>query len=51
MPAEFLACIANGGHVITIDLPENKYMHVCYIHGKKYAGEVKTKKSVKRLKK
>jgi len=50
MGAAFDACVSQGGRVRTKKLKGNKYMHVCFIRGKSYAGEVKTKKSKKRKK-
>lgn len=46
MPAEFDNCVANGGRVRTKDLPNGKYMHICFYKGKSYAGEVRTKKDM-----
>jgi hypothetical protein len=43
MPADFDKCVADGGRVRTKKLSGKKYMHVCFINGKSYAGEVKTK--------
>jgi hypothetical protein len=45
MPQAFDRCVRNGGHVITKKLEGNKYMHICYIRGKSFAGEVKQKQS------
>lgn len=45
MPAPFNACVKNGGRVRTMPVGKGKYMHVCFINGKSYAGEVKTKKT------
>jgi len=47
MPAGFENCVANGGRVRTKELGNGKYMHICFLDGKSYAGEVKTKKSPK----
>lgn len=44
MPKAFLDCVKQGGKVITKKLPDNKYIKVCYLRGKSYSGEVKTKK-------
>jgi len=44
MPKAFLECKKRGGHIRTIKHGKNKYQHICYINGKSYAGEVKTKK-------
>ena len=45
MPAAFLRCVKNGGRVRTKKLSGGLYMHICWLNGKSYAGEVKTKKS------
>jgi len=45
MPAGFDYCRTNGGRIRTKDLGNGKYMHICYLDGKSYAGEVKTKKA------
>ena len=45
MPAAFLRCVKNGGRVRTKKLSGNRYMHICFLNGKSYAGEVKTKKT------
>jgi hypothetical protein len=47
MPEEFEKCVKNGGRVRTKKLSGNKYMHVCFLNGKSYAGEVKTKETLK----
>lgn len=44
MPKAFNECVKNGGKVRTKKLSNGKYMHVCYLGGKSYAGHVKTKK-------
>ncbi len=44
MPASFDKCIRSGGKVRTKELGNGKYMHICFLNGKSYAGEVKTKK-------
>jgi len=45
-PADFENCVRGGGRVRTIAVKgeKDKYMHVCYLNGKSYPGEVKTKK-------
>ena len=45
MPKEFDACRAGGGKIRTIELKGGKYMHVCFLNGKSYKGEVKVKGS------
>lgn len=44
MPAAFLKCVKQGGRVRTKRLSGGRYIHICFINGKSYAGEVKTKK-------
>jgi len=44
MPKDFQKCVESGGRVITKKLKDNKYMHICYLNGKSYAGEVKEMK-------
>ena len=51
MGAAFDSCVDSGGRVRTKKLKGHKYMHVCFINGKSYAGEVKTKKAAKKKKK
>ena len=43
MPAEFNHCRANGGSIKTITINKTQYMHVCYLNGKSFPGEVRTK--------
>lgn len=45
MPEAFNKCVENGGKVITKIIGKDKYIHICYLNGKSYAGEVKKKKS------
>jgi hypothetical protein len=47
MPKSFLNCVKKGGKVRTISLPKGKYLHICYLNGKSYSGEVKEKKNEK----
>jgi hypothetical protein len=47
MPKNFDNCVKNGGRVRTKKLPNGKYMRICFLGGKSYAGEVKTKKEPK----
>ena len=44
MPAAFDNCVKKGGKVRTKELGGGKYMHICILNGKTYAGHVKTKK-------
>lgn len=48
MPKEFEECVRRGGRVRTKTLSGGRYIHVCFIDGKSYAGEVKTKKQTDR---
>ena len=43
MPKEFNDCVKAGGKVVTLPLSKGRYIHVCYLNGKSYAGEVKQK--------
>ncbi|MCK4454469.1 hypothetical protein KAW18_00125 [candidate division WOR-3 bacterium] len=44
-PTPFNKCVKNGGKIVTKQLKNNKYMHICYDKdGKAYPGEIKTKK-------
>ncbi len=47
MPQSFLTCKNNGGRIRTKTLKGGKFMHICFLDGKSYAGEVKTKKHTK----
>lgn len=51
MPVGFDRCVANGGKVRTKSLGNGKYIHICFLNGKSYNGEVKTKKSKSKTKK
>ena len=41
MPEDFNKCVAEGGRVRTKVLKGGKYMHICFLKGKSYVGEVK----------
>lgn len=43
MPKDFEKCVKNGGRVRTKKLSGNKYMHICFLNGESYSGEIKTK--------
>lgn len=45
MPAPFDKCREEGGKIRTKKLKGDKYMHICILDGKTYAGEVKTRQS------
>jgi hypothetical protein len=45
MQADFNRCVKNGGRVRTQTLSNNRYMKICFLGGKSYAGEVHKKKS------
>ena len=47
MPQAFLNCVKRGGRVRTKELSGGRYIHICFVGGKSYAGEVKQKKSAK----
>jgi len=47
MPADFERCVKDGGRVRTKSLEGNKFMRICFIKGKSFAGEVKEKASAK----
>lgn len=44
MPADFNMCVKNGGKIRTKTMGGGKYMHICILNGKSYAGDVKEKK-------
>lgn len=44
MPKPFYDCVRDGGKVKTRDLGDGKYIHICFLNGKSYPGEVKMKK-------
>ena len=44
MPAAFLKCVSSGGRVRTKRLSKGRYVRICFVGGKSYAGEVKAKK-------
>jgi putative hemolysin len=44
MPLAFELCVQKGGRVRTKKLKNGKYIHICYLNGKSYAGEVKRRK-------
>jgi hypothetical protein len=44
MPKPFEACRKAGGKIKTKQLSNGRYMHICILNGKSYAGEVKSKK-------
>ena len=51
MPKGFEICRANGGRIRTKKLSGGKYMHICFLKGKSFSGEIKKKKIVKGRKK
>jgi len=52
MPAGFEKCRAAGGRIRTKTLSGGRYLHICYLDGKSFPGEVKTKaKSLTKLRK
>ena len=44
MPKGFEMCRKAGGKIRTKQLSNGRYMHICFLKGKSYPGEVKTKK-------
>ena len=44
MPKSFDNCVKRGGRVRTKKLKDGKYIRICYLNGKSYAGEVKKSK-------
>ena len=44
MPKEFDEAVKKGARVRTKKLSNGWYMHIAFLKGKSYAGEVKTKK-------
>ena len=45
MPRAFENCIKRGGRVRTKKLKGGKYIKICFINGKSYAGETHKKKN------
>ena len=45
MPADFDKCMKNGGKIRTKRLGGGKYMDICLLNGKSYAGDVKEAKT------
>lgn len=50
LPEAFIKCRKNGGRIRTVsgpnkrlELGDGQYMHVCWLNGKMYRGEKKTK--------
>ena len=48
MPKAFTDCVKNGGKVRTKKLSGGKFVHICFLNGKSYAGEVRTKEDAKK---
>lgn len=46
-PASFNDCIKNGGRVRTKKLSDGRYIKICFLNGKSYAGEVREKQGEK----
>lgn len=44
MPESFDKCVSGGGRVRTKTLSGGRYMRICFLNGKSYAGEVKKRK-------
>ena len=45
MPAGFNECKAKGGRIRTKLIGKDKYIHICWLGNKSFAGEVKTRKT------
>jgi len=43
MPESFTNCIKKGGRVRRKTLSDGRYINICYLGGKSYAGEVHKK--------
>ena len=43
MSQAFENCVKKNGRVRTKKLKGGKYMHICFLNGKSYAGEIKRK--------
>ena len=44
MPEDFEKCRRRGGRIRTKSLSGGRYIHLCFIDGKSYAGEIKQRK-------
>ena len=51
MPEDFLRCVKAGGKVRTKKLKDGKYIKICFLNGKSYAGEVHEGKKEKLIEK
>ena len=45
MPEAFENCVKNGGRVRTKKLSGDRYIHICFLNGKSYSGEIKPKQN------
>ena len=50
MPKDFMRCVNNNGKVRTVSgenklygLKKGQYVHICFLKGKMFKGEIKTK--------
>lgn len=48
-PAEFDRCVQAGGRVRTKTLSGGRYLHLCFLNGKSFAGEVRTKQKATKI--
>lgn len=48
MPKAFNNCVKKGGRVRTVKPNKNSFIHVCFINGKSFSGEVKKNRKKKR---
>ena len=47
MPKEFESCVKRGGRVRRKTLSDGRYINICYIDGKSYAGETHESKGAR----
>jgi len=47
MPAGFTRCVSRGGRVRTKRLSGKRYIRICFLGGKSFAGEVHTRKAAR----
>jgi hypothetical protein len=43
-PKGFDECRRQGGKIKSVSVGKGKYMHICFLNGKSYKGEVKERK-------
>lgn len=47
MPLAFERCRKNGGKIRTKTLSDGRYMHICILNGKSFAGEIKERQDAR----